>query len=201
MAWLPTRRRCSATFRRCRREITSLSALIGDLFELSRARRGGPPPADRGQSSPGLDLRHAREPPSAGDAQRAEPLGKVDAALAPVLMDPAQVQRVLYNLAQNAIRHTPSDGTVCPRGARRGRRGRGQRRGQRGGDPASEHWRASSTASIAATRRELAGQRRRGARPDHRTRHRGGPRRQDLGRVGASQGSRFTFTLPKAAAR
>ena len=28
------------------------------------------------------------------------------------MMDAARVQRVLYNLVQNAIRHTPADGTV-----------------------------------------------------------------------------------------
>jgi two-component system OmpR family sensor kinase/two-component system sensor histidine kinase BaeS len=38
--------------------------------------------------------------------------GAVDDSLPPVLMDVARVQRVLFNLVQNAIRHTPSDGTI-----------------------------------------------------------------------------------------
>ncbi len=32
--------------------------------------------------------------------------------LAPVLADPLKIQRVILNLVQNAIRHTPSDGSV-----------------------------------------------------------------------------------------
>ena len=36
----------------------------------------------------------------------------MDQALPPVLMDTRRVQRVLYNLVQNALRHTPSDGTI-----------------------------------------------------------------------------------------
>ena len=38
--------------------------------------------------------------------------GEVEGELQPVLMDPRRVQRVLYNLVQNAIRHTPADGTI-----------------------------------------------------------------------------------------
>ena len=37
---------------------------------------------------------------------------RVDFSLDPVLHDPDQIQRVLYNLVQNAIRHTPADGSV-----------------------------------------------------------------------------------------
>jgi two-component system, OmpR family, sensor histidine kinase ResE len=36
----------------------------------------------------------------------------VDSDLPPVMMDAARIQRVLYNLVQNAIRHTPPDGTI-----------------------------------------------------------------------------------------
>jgi signal transduction histidine kinase len=34
------------------------------------------------------------------------------AGLPPVLIDPDGVQRVVYNLVQNALRHTPADGSV-----------------------------------------------------------------------------------------
>ena len=38
--------------------------------------------------------------------------GAVDDELSPVTMDTQRVQRVLYNLVQNAIRHTPPDGSI-----------------------------------------------------------------------------------------
>ncbi|MBM3947229.1 MAG: cell wall metabolism sensor histidine kinase WalK, partial [SAR202 cluster bacterium] len=41
--------------------------------------------------------------------------GEVDEALQPVVMDSQRIQRVFYNLLQNAIRHTPADGTVMVR--------------------------------------------------------------------------------------
>jgi signal transduction histidine kinase len=93
-------------------EVKRLSGLIDDLFELSRLDAGA--------------LALNVEPGSLGDlvsdtlevlqpqaAQKGLHLrGQVDDGLSPVLMDAARVQRVLYNLVQNAIRHTPPDGTV-----------------------------------------------------------------------------------------
>ena len=38
--------------------------------------------------------------------------GTVDAELSPVMMDSHRIQRVLYNLVQNSIRHTPPDGSI-----------------------------------------------------------------------------------------
>ncbi|MGE3272623.1 MAG: sensor histidine kinase [Chloroflexota bacterium] len=93
-------------------EVQRLSGLIDDLFELSRL--------DAGVLA--LNL----EPGSLHDlvSDTLEALqvhavekglqlhGQVDDRLPPVLMDHARVQRVLYNLVQNAIRHTPPDGTI-----------------------------------------------------------------------------------------
>ena len=39
-------------------------------------------------------------------------LGTVNDELKPVVMDTRRVQRVMYNLVQNSIRHTPTDGTI-----------------------------------------------------------------------------------------
>jgi signal transduction histidine kinase len=94
------------------REIISLGKLIDDLFEMARL--------DAGQVSLRLE-------PSAISALVAETIDAMDAQAArhgialqaqvgqfipPVLIDPDRIQRVLYNLVQNAIRHTPADGTV-----------------------------------------------------------------------------------------
>jgi signal transduction histidine kinase len=93
-------------------ETKRLSGLIDDLFELSRLDAG----ALTLQVEPGSlvdlvsDTLEALQPQA---AQKGLCLrGQVDEGLAPVLMDAARVQRVLYNLVQNAIRHTPADGTI-----------------------------------------------------------------------------------------
>jgi histidine kinase len=41
--------------------------------------------------------------------------GEVDGTIPLVSMDTPRMQRVLYNLVQNAVRHTPSDGTIVIR--------------------------------------------------------------------------------------
>jgi signal transduction histidine kinase len=42
-------------------------------------------------------------------------LAEVPAVLGPARANPEKVQRVLFNLIQNAIRHTPADGSVVVR--------------------------------------------------------------------------------------
>lgn len=100
--------------------VRALSALIDDLFELSRVEAGElncileQIPVDqlvgetveamRPQAEAGCVALEARLP-HGGAVARA---------------DPEKVQRVLFNLLQNAIRHTPADGSVTvlaePRG-------------------------------------------------------------------------------------
>lgn len=94
------------------RETISLGRLIDDLFEMARL--------DAGQ----VQLRLQPNPISNIIEEALESLGaqasrqgialrcNVDRAVPPVLVDPDRIQRVLYNLIQNAIRHTPADGTV-----------------------------------------------------------------------------------------
>ena len=93
-------------------DIQSLSALISDLFELAQLDAG----VLRLQleASPIQDLISDTLESLQVQAQRKglRLTGSVAADLGPVLMDPARVQRVLYNLVQNAMRHTPADGTV-----------------------------------------------------------------------------------------
>jgi signal transduction histidine kinase len=94
------------------RETVSLGRLIDDLFEMARL--------DAGQ----LSLRVAPSPlgpliaetlaamEAQADRQGVALRAWVDAGLPPVLVDPDRIQRVLVNLVQNAIRHTPADGSI-----------------------------------------------------------------------------------------
>jgi signal transduction histidine kinase len=104
-----------AYLERMRTHIDALSALIDDLFELSRLEAG--------------DIRWSLERVPLGelvgetvDAMRVQAEAKgiavvanVPVALAPARANPEKLQRVLFNLIQNAIRHTPADGSVVVR--------------------------------------------------------------------------------------
>ncbi len=103
--------------RRIATNVHALSALIEDLFELSRLESG--------------DIRWTMERVMLDelvretiDAMRPHAEAgavAVHAELAPQLTaaqaNPEQIQRVLFNLIQNAIRHTPADGSVVVRAA------------------------------------------------------------------------------------
>jgi signal transduction histidine kinase len=106
---LQTRRRY---FEQMSVHISSLSALIEDLFELSRLEAG-----DIQWSVQQVALDELVEEtveamrPQAEEkhvAVRALVAGEV----APARANPEKLQRVLFNLIQNAIRHTPADGSV-----------------------------------------------------------------------------------------
>jgi signal transduction histidine kinase len=107
-----TRDRCLAEVRT---HVAALSALIDDLFELSRIEAG-----DISWTMSQVELRELvgdtvaamRAPAAArGVALSAElPAHEVIAEA-----NAEKVQRVLFNLIQNAIRHTPADGSVTVR--------------------------------------------------------------------------------------
>jgi signal transduction histidine kinase len=92
--------------------LASLSALIDDLFELSRLEAGDIQWSMRQVALDELvlDTVEAMRPQAAehGVAVAAMLDGPVAAARA----NPEQLQRVLRNLIHNAIRHTPADGSV-----------------------------------------------------------------------------------------
>jgi signal transduction histidine kinase len=94
-----------------RKETDRLTLMIDDLFELSRIHAGA--------------LRLSPRPVAIGELigealTSAEPLARAKrvqlrgswAACPPVLVDAAEVGRAIRNLVTNAIRHTPSDGTI-----------------------------------------------------------------------------------------
>jgi signal transduction histidine kinase len=92
--------------------IRSLSALIEDLFELSRLEAG-----DIQWSMQQVRLDELVEETvdamrPAADAKRVAVQAAVNGELAPARANPEKLQRVLFNLIQNAIRHTPADGSV-----------------------------------------------------------------------------------------
>lgn len=94
------------------RETVSLGKLIDDLFEMARLDAGQV--TLRLEPSPIASL--VQETIDAMNAQAARQGIMLQALcppeVEPVLIDPDRIQRVLYNLVQNAIRHTPSDGSV-----------------------------------------------------------------------------------------
>ena len=104
--------------RQIRREVDRMAGMVDDLFELSRIQSGALALA------PGpVDLRELVDDVVAGSAPMAEAGGiRLGVALpsdesAQVRGDAAELGRVLANLVVNAIRHTPSDGTVQVTGA------------------------------------------------------------------------------------
>ena len=93
-------------------ESENLSRLIDDLFELSQIDAGVMELHLESASLTDL-ISDTLGSMSAQAAERRLHLqGSVEGHQAPVVMDAKRVQRVLYNLVQNAIQHTPADGTI-----------------------------------------------------------------------------------------
>ncbi len=98
--------------------VRALGALIDDLFELSRLQAGE---LNWSMEQVRLDQLvqetiEAMRPHA--DAGRIAVHAELDEQLTPARGNPEQLQRVLFNLIQNAIRHTPADGTIVVRAER-----------------------------------------------------------------------------------
>jgi signal transduction histidine kinase len=95
--------------------VRALGALIDDLFELSRLEAGD---VHWSMQRVQLDelvqetIEAMRPHANAGGVEVRAELGQL---VAPARGNPEQLQRVLFNLIQNAIRHTPADGSVVVR--------------------------------------------------------------------------------------
>ena len=95
--------------------LNAMSALIDDLFELSRLEAG----------DIAWSLERVRLDELVGetvdamrvqaDARNVRVTAELPSGLRPAHGDPEKLQRVLFNLIQNAIRHTPADGSVVVR--------------------------------------------------------------------------------------
>ena len=100
---------------RMRTHIAALGALIDDLFELSRLEAG-----DITWSLHQVELDElVQETIEAmrvqADAKGVRVTATLPGDLVPARANPEKIQRVLFNLIQNAIRHTPADGSVVVR--------------------------------------------------------------------------------------
>ena len=95
--------------------LNALSGLIDDLFELSRLEAG-----DIAWSLEQVQLDElVGETVDAmrvqAEARQVQVRAELPPGLRPAHGDPEKLQRVLFNLIQNAIRHTPADGSVVVR--------------------------------------------------------------------------------------
>ena len=100
--------------------VRALGALIDDLFELTRIEAG-----EVAWTMQQVHIDELVEETVAAMAPAASAGGisvraEIDPALAPACANPERIQRVLFNLIQNAIRHTPADGSVTVRAASAG---------------------------------------------------------------------------------
>jgi signal transduction histidine kinase len=106
---VPTQQRYIATMGA---NVKALSTLVDDLFELSRLEEG-----DYAWTTEAVPLAQLVTEAMVAMQAEAEREGvtlrsEVAADLEPALANPEKLQRALCNLLQNAIRHTPPDGSV-----------------------------------------------------------------------------------------
>ncbi len=98
--------------RRMLTHIQALSGLIDDLFELSRLEAGDINWSLEQVAVGQLVAETVDAMRAAAEAQGVSVTTDLPAQLAPARGNPEKLQRVLFNLIQNAIRHSPADGTV-----------------------------------------------------------------------------------------
>jgi signal transduction histidine kinase len=95
-----------------REQVRILGRLIDDLFELARIDAGALTLDIRVAPLDGLVESCLRGVEAEAEARRVTVQALIDERLPPVRCAPDKVGRVLLNLLTNALRHTPSDGSV-----------------------------------------------------------------------------------------
>lgn len=97
--------------------VRALSALVDDLFELSRLETGDVSWSIEQVQLDELVQETIQAMRPQADAGGVDVRAELAAGLQPARGNPEQLQRLLFNLIQNAIRHTPPDGSVVVRAA------------------------------------------------------------------------------------
>lgn len=98
--------------------VRALGALIDDLFELSRLEAGEVHWSMEQVRVDQLVQETIEAMRPHAEAGRVAIRAELDDQLTPAHGNPERLQRVLFNLIQNAIRHTPADGSVVIRAQR-----------------------------------------------------------------------------------
>jgi signal transduction histidine kinase len=96
-----------------REQVHVLGSLVDDLFELARIDSGALRLEIREAQLSGLVQACLRGIEAEAQARRVRVEARIDERVPSVRCAPDKVERVLYNLLTNALRHTPSDGSVA----------------------------------------------------------------------------------------
>jgi signal transduction histidine kinase len=100
--------------------VRALGALIDDLFELTRLESGDLTWTMERVRVDALLHETIEAMRPAAEAEEVTVTAELDASIAAARANPEKLQRVLFNLIQNAIRHTPPDGSITVRAERVG---------------------------------------------------------------------------------
>ena len=95
--------------------VSALGSMVDDLFELSRLEAGELDWSIRQVELPQLVDEAVAAMRVEADAKGVAVAAELQPLPRPARADPERLQRVLFNLIQNAIRHTPADGSVTVR--------------------------------------------------------------------------------------
>jgi two-component system, OmpR family, sensor histidine kinase SaeS len=98
-----------------REQVELLGRLVDDLFELAKIDAGALTLELREAALTGVVESCLRGLEVEAERRSVRLEACVDGEVPPVLCAPEQVERVLVNLVSNALRHTPSDGSVAVR--------------------------------------------------------------------------------------
>lgn len=96
-----------------RDQVRTLGSLVDDLFELARIDSGALTLELRDATLDGLVENCLRSLAAEATAKHVTLQSRFDGSAGPVRCAPDKVERVLFNLLTNALRHTPSDGSVA----------------------------------------------------------------------------------------